>query len=157
MLRELATALLLASLGRALFDRRFRHSGGLVLSLIALQLLELQFQLLDLAFDALRRGAKRHALQTRELELELLGFQRFVDQTGLGRVALGNRSIPLDLEGIALDRACNDELLQRIDIVGKIGGDRHAASSICFAPQQGRVTSSRSTVIPRASVPTYSG
>ena len=93
MLRQLATALLLASFGRLLIRYRLRRGGGRVLSLVALQLLELQLQLLDLALDALRRGAKRHPLQTRELELELLGFQRFVDQTGLGRVALGNRSI----------------------------------------------------------------
>jgi len=49
--------------------------------------------LLDLALDALRRGAERHSLQARELELQLLGFQRLVDQAGLGRITLDDRNV----------------------------------------------------------------
>src|SRR5581483_9656932 len=85
--------------------------------------------------------------------LQLLDFQRLVDQAGLGGIALSNRNIALDLEGIPLCCTGDNELLQRFDVVGRIGGAAHGASSICFAQRLSRVMSSRSPVILPPSAP----
>ena len=53
-----------------------RLGAGDILGLAGLQLLQLQFQLLDLAGDPLRGRAKLHPAQLGDLEAKLLDLQR---------------------------------------------------------------------------------
>ena len=116
-------------------DHRLRGLGHVRRSpAVALDLLELQLQLLDLALDALRRLAERHPLQPRQLELQLLGFQRLGDETDLPRSSasrIGQRALRASASS-TVDRA------------------RSAAAAACRT----QVTSSRSPAIPRPSAAT---
>jgi hypothetical protein len=63
-------------------------SAGDVFSLAALQFLEPEFELLDLAADPLRRPAKLHSPQLGDLELQLLDLQRLELHRRLCRLQL---------------------------------------------------------------------
>ena len=63
-------------------------SAGDVFSLAALQFLEPEFELLDLAADPLRRPAKLHSPQLGDLEFQLLDLQRLELHRRLCRLQL---------------------------------------------------------------------
>src|SRR5208337_1915232 len=106
----------------ALADRSHRF-GGIGLSfgfrggfgLAGFQFLKPQFELLDLAGDALRRAAKLHAAQLGDLQLELLDLQRLV--------------LHRELRYLKLALAGQGEGAQRDHLGGQFGGgERHARS-----------------------------
>ena len=91
-----------------------RRSGrGLRLGLRRLDLFELEFELLQFAPHALRRGAEGHALQARDLGFQLFGFKRLQQKASLG--------------GIALRCPQRHKPLEFFDIVGKTCRIRHEA------------------------------
>ena len=67
--------------------------------LAGLQLLQPEFELLDLAGDLLRRAAELHPAQLGDLELELLDLQGAALNRQLGRRKLGARGRKLGLAG----------------------------------------------------------
>ena len=99
---------------RRRFSRRFR------LGLRRLDLFELEFELLQFAPHALRRGAEGHALQARDLGFQLFGFKRLQQKASLG--------------GGKLDSLRQIQRLELLEILGKVYRVRHAERTICFAP-----------------------
>src|SRR5260221_10125908 len=75
-----------------------------VFGFAGLELLEPEFELLDLAGDPLRRPAELHAAQLGDLELELLDLQRGELDRDLGRLELRARGRKFGLQASAKAR-----------------------------------------------------
>ena len=110
-----------------LTDRQRPVFGGSLADLFGFagfQLLEPQFELLDVPGQSLRRAAELHPPQLGDLEFELLDFQSTQLNSELCRLQLGGRRRQFALAGQGKSPQC-------VGIGGQIGrGQRHTRLSI---------------------------